>query len=83
MTTILPIIFQNQAKLRPEIINEIRKDKYLKSFLLLHFDISASTLQNWLDKSSPNLTQYSFLEILRQHFHAESIDSLLYVYKKL
>lgn len=83
MTTIMQIIFQNQTKLRPEIIDDIRKDKQLKSLLLLHFDISASTLQNWLDKNSPNLTQYGFLEILRQYFQADSIDSLLLIYKKL
>jgi hypothetical protein len=71
-----------QAKLKPEITSKIRKSKKLKMKLMMHFDISNSTLQLWLDKNSDNFTQYSVLRILMSHFDCHDFEDLLSINQK-
>ncbi len=71
-----------QAKLKPEITNKIRKSKKLKMTLMMHFDISNSTLQLWLDKNSDNFTKYGVLRILMSHFDCNDFEDLLSINQK-
>ena len=67
------------ACLRPEVILNIRKSKSLKLNLMLHFNISNSTLQSWLDNNKNNFTQYACLLILKEHLGINDVSNLMSV----
>lgn len=70
-------ISDTQAFLRPEFIQLIRSSKSLKHQLMVHFNISNSTLQLWLDRNNKNFTHYDCLLILQLHSGIKQIDNLL------
>jgi hypothetical protein len=74
--------FSLKAKLKPEVIRQIRNSKNLKAQLLVHFDISHSTLQLWLDKNSTNFTQYACLRMLMMQMDCKEVEELMEIHMK-
>ena len=44
---------------------------------MLHFDISGSTLQLWLDKNNISFTQLDSLLLLKEYFELNTIEELI------
>jgi len=78
----MTIILQKQIKLSPEVILKSRNYKSIRTLSLLYFNVSASTLQLWLDRNNRNFTQIGCLEILKCHFDCESVNDLLNIIPK-
>lgn len=51
-------------KLTPETLQFIRKSKKIKTQLMLQWDISNSTIQNWLNSNNPLLCHPDSLAII-------------------
>jgi len=77
----MEILSHSKAKLKPNIIAKIRKSKHLKLELMIHFYISNSTLQLWLDRNNPKLTQFGSLLILMDHFNQHIVQELLIIHQ--
>ena len=77
----MEFLLQSQVKLKPNIIARIRKSKHLKLELMIHFNISNSTLQLWLDTNNTKLTQFGSLLILMDHFNQSIVQDLIIIHQ--
>ena len=77
----MKFLLQSQVKLKPNIIARIRKNKQLKHELMIHFNISNSTLQLWLDRNNTKLTQFGSLLILMDHFNQSIVQELIIIHQ--
>lgn len=67
----------NYRQLKPEITHKIRNSKALKGLLIVHFNISSSTLQKWLREDNKNFIQYDSLEVIGAFIGVEQLTDLL------
>lgn len=64
-------------KLKQSVITEIRNNKELKAKLQLFLNISASTLDRWLNLNSSSFTQLSCLYLIAENLGYENHLDLL------
>lgn len=63
-----------KAKILPEVIARIRRNKYLKKDIENLLDVSSSTLQRYLDTNNPILTRIDCIVLICNHLGLEMSD---------
>lgn len=60
-----------KERLKPEIIDMIKKDKGLKLRLCVFFDKHTDTLRRWLNENNEILTAKSSLKFIADYFNTD------------